>query len=173
MNERDKNITENIGLVYYTYFSFFKKYSSLKEDLIQEGTIALIKAHDTYNKNNKTKFSTFATKCIKNAMIDYIIKENKASNFVSIEKDKQENEIKQKTSCQNQSVLETKECIEKFISNIKNIKQRDVFRDVINNRIETGNTNAKEIAKKNNISITYLHIITNEYLHLLKKEFKK
>ena len=36
-----------------------------EEDLVQEGMIGLYKAIESYNKNNKTTFSTFAYLCIK------------------------------------------------------------------------------------------------------------
>lgn len=45
------------------------------EDLIQEGNIALFSAVESF-KATRAKFSTFAARCIKNSMIDFVRKSN-------------------------------------------------------------------------------------------------
>lgn len=64
---------QNIGLVYSVVNSF--KYSFLKigaihdiEDLVQVGGMGLVTAIRTYNEAEQTKFSTYATACIINAI---------------------------------------------------------------------------------------------------------
>lgn len=48
-----------------------KYYSTVKnqEDLVSIGTIGLIKAVDTFNVDNGTRFATYAAKCIQNAIL--------------------------------------------------------------------------------------------------------
>ncbi|MBR5637545.1 MAG: sigma-70 family RNA polymerase sigma factor [Pseudobutyrivibrio sp.] len=41
-----------------------------KDDIIQEGRIALLRAAQTYDESNNTKFSTYAYTIVKNAMTD-------------------------------------------------------------------------------------------------------
>ena len=67
----------NTGLVVSVYNKRFAKYRWLKEDLIQEGNLALYLACQKYDVNKDTKFSTFATICIKNAMMMYLKREIK------------------------------------------------------------------------------------------------
>lgn len=81
MNEM---ILNNIGLVYNIVDKYFRKYYvnnyDLKEDLIQEGIVHLVKASKNYKKDSEAKFSTYAYKCIwgqLNRYITYTNKENK------------------------------------------------------------------------------------------------
>lgn len=48
-----------------------KYYSTVKnqEDLVSIGTIGLVKAVDTFNVDNGTRFATYAAKCIQNAIL--------------------------------------------------------------------------------------------------------
>ena len=52
------------------------------EDLVQEGLLGLCEAHNKYDENRGASFPTFATHCIKNKILAYVIKENK--HFVEI-----------------------------------------------------------------------------------------
>ena len=65
---RDKLIKHNLRLVAHVV----KKYSANpqdNEDLISIGTIGLIKAVQNYSYDKSTRFSTFAAKCIENAIL--------------------------------------------------------------------------------------------------------
>lgn len=74
----------NIGLVGAVYNKLFSKYRWIKDDLMQEGSMALFIACQKYDKERNTNFSTFATACIKNSMLLYVKKELRASvNIVS------------------------------------------------------------------------------------------
>ena len=66
-----KLVYHNLALVIFAA----KKYINPKipfEDLIQEGSLGLIKAAESYDIEQQTSFSTYAIKCIKNKIIDYI-----------------------------------------------------------------------------------------------------
>lgn len=65
---RDKLIRHNLRLVAH----IAKKYYAVpgdQEDLISIGTIGLIKAVDTFDYQRKARFSTYASKCIENAIL--------------------------------------------------------------------------------------------------------
>lgn len=67
-NARDKLIRHNLRLVAH----ISKKYYAApgdQEDLISIGTIGLIKAVDTFDHDRKARFSTYASKCIENAIL--------------------------------------------------------------------------------------------------------
>jgi RNA polymerase sigma factor (sigma-70 family) len=61
-------ITENTRLVY----SLAHKFRNARwfDDLIGVGMLALVRASNSYDPNDGTAFSTFATRCIRNAMFD-------------------------------------------------------------------------------------------------------
>ena len=67
----------NMRLVPYVYEMCFTNYKELKEDLMQEGYIGLLRAIDKYKPELDTSFSTFAFFCIRNAMGMYMRKELK------------------------------------------------------------------------------------------------
>lgn len=65
---RAKIIEHNLRLIAH----IVKKYTSSavdSEDLISIGTIGLIKAVSTYNYLKGTRFATYASKCIENAIL--------------------------------------------------------------------------------------------------------
>jgi RNA polymerase sporulation-specific sigma factor len=66
---------------------------SEKQDLQQEGRLAVLRAIEAYDKTKNQSFFYFAQKCIKNAMLDWFKKEQKAptSRFNTYEKKKNNN----------------------------------------------------------------------------------
>lgn len=68
--ERYKNIIKTIVRPYYSLDG--------KEDLIQEGMIALYKALESFN--GTSEFKSYAYRCIKNAVISAIRRNNKGDN---------------------------------------------------------------------------------------------
>ena len=67
----------NMRLVPYVYEICFKKHRELRDDLLQEGYIGLLKAIERYKPELDTSFSTFAFFCIRNAMGMFMRKELK------------------------------------------------------------------------------------------------
>ena len=74
--KRDKMICNNMRLVPFVYNKYFRHNSNLdlEEDLIQVGYCGLITAADEFDESHNSKFSTFATKVIKQHMIREIKK---------------------------------------------------------------------------------------------------
>jgi hypothetical protein len=65
---REKLIRHNLRLVAH----IVKKYYTLpgdQEDLVSIGTIGLMKAVDTFDATRKARFSTYASRCIENAIL--------------------------------------------------------------------------------------------------------
>lgn len=66
-------VENNMGLVHMIAKKKYNIYrnTSYYEDIIQEGTIGLIKAWNTFDKSKGYEFSTYACKCIYNEMRKY------------------------------------------------------------------------------------------------------
>ncbi len=68
LEARDQIIRHNLRLVAH----IAKKYYSLpgdQEDLISIGTIGLIKAVNSFDPEKRARFSTYASRCIENAIL--------------------------------------------------------------------------------------------------------
>ena len=80
---RGKLIEHNLRLVAH----IVKKYYSLsknQDDLISIGTIGLIKAIDSFDSRNGTRFATYASKCLQNEILMYFRSQKKTACEVSI-----------------------------------------------------------------------------------------
>ncbi|HAZ20324.1 MAG TPA: RNA polymerase subunit sigma-70, partial [Clostridiales bacterium] len=73
---RGKLIEHNLRLVAHI---IKKYYTSCKEqeDLLSIGTIGLIKAIDSYDVDNGTRFATYAGKCLQNEILMYFRSQKK------------------------------------------------------------------------------------------------
>ena len=83
MAARGKLIEHNLRLVAH----IVKKYYSMsknQDDLISIGTIGLIKAIDSFDSRNGTRFATYASKCLQNEILMYFRSQKKTACEVSI-----------------------------------------------------------------------------------------
>ena len=80
---RNELIIRNLRLVAHIIKKYYTSYSD-QEDLISIGTIGLIKAIDTYDVKNGTKFATYAGKCVQNEILMHFRSQKKLSAEVSI-----------------------------------------------------------------------------------------
>ena len=81
---KNKLIEHNLRLVVY----IAKKFDNtgvMVEDLISIGTIGLIKAINSYNKEKNIKLATYASRCIENEILMYLRKNSKIKAEVSID----------------------------------------------------------------------------------------
>jgi RNA polymerase sigma factor (sigma-70 family) len=69
---RNKIVEDNLGLVVSLAHSYSKSTAQPVEDLIQEGSLGLMKAVDDFDPDKGFAFSTFAVPYIKNAIRRYI-----------------------------------------------------------------------------------------------------
>ena len=65
---REKLIRHNLRLVVHVAKKYYAQPSD-QEDLISIGTIGLMKAVDTFDSTRKARFSTYASRCIENAIL--------------------------------------------------------------------------------------------------------
>ncbi len=93
---RDLLIEHNLRLVAH----IIKKYDTDRndaEDLISIGTIGLIKAIDSYDPDQGTRFATYAGKCVQNEILMYFRAQKKYASQISlaepIEVDKEGNPL--------------------------------------------------------------------------------
>lgn len=77
-------IEHNLRLVVYIAKKFDNTGVGV-EDLISIGTIGLIKAINTFNRDKKIKLATYASRCIENEILMYLRRNNKTKFEVSID----------------------------------------------------------------------------------------
>jgi RNA polymerase sigma factor (sigma-70 family) len=68
--DAEQLITDNTRLVYSLAHGFRNR--NLFDDLVGVGMLALVRASQSYNSDDGTAFSTYATRCIRNAMFDML-----------------------------------------------------------------------------------------------------
>ena len=79
---RDILIEHNLRLVVYIAKKFDNTGVGV-EDLISIGTIGLIKAINTYNKDKNIKLATYASRCIENEILMHLRRNSKTKMEVS------------------------------------------------------------------------------------------
>ena len=86
-NPKDKEllIVSNLRLVVKIAFKYYKFFSSVPNDLIQEGNIGLMRAVEKYDLGKKVKFSYYAAFWIKAYILNYIINNWSLVKFVTTE----------------------------------------------------------------------------------------
>lgn len=96
LSVRDKLVEHNLRLVVYIAKKFENTGINL-EDLISIGTIGLIKAINTFNRDKSIKLATYASRCIENEILMYIRKTTGLKQEVSFDEplnvDKDGNEL--------------------------------------------------------------------------------
>lgn len=89
-------IERNLRLVVYTA-SKFENTKINMEDLIQVGTIGLIKAVSSFNLDKNIKMATYASRCIENEILMFLRKTSKEKKEISLDEplssDKDGNEL--------------------------------------------------------------------------------
>lgn len=177
-------IERNLRLVVH----IAKKFSSIKEveDLISVGTIGLIKGIESFDYTKGTKLATYASRCIENEILMLIRNSKKNKNEVFLQEpigvDKEGNEISLIDILNSGEdtivdIVEQKIAIKKMYSKLNDIlseKEQIIIKlryGLIDGKIKT----QKEIAKKLNISRSYVSRIEKKALDKLNKEllFKK
>ena len=81
---RNELVEHNLRLVAH----IVKKYYAIsgeQDDLISIGTIGLIKSVESYDLGKKTKFSTYASRCIENEILMYFRGRKKTAGDISLE----------------------------------------------------------------------------------------
>jgi len=176
-----KLIEHNLRLVVF----LAKKYENTGvdlEDLVSIGTIGLIKGINTYNMDKNIKLATYASRCIDNEILMYLRKNKKTKTDISFEDslsfDGDGNELHLEDILGTDSNIVTKPLddeIDKKILNeeLSKLDQRD--REIMSLRYGLNGKEEmtqKDVAKKLNISQSYISRIEKKVIKKLKNIIK-
>ena len=162
-----------------------KKYQNSSEDmedLISIGTIGLIKAVSTFQDDHGSKLATYAARCIENELLMYFRAKKKSSREVSLYEpigtDKEGNQIQLMdiVEAEEKDVVEQLELKQKIvrlyelIPNVLDEREQEILKQRYGLRDQKPVTQ-REIAKKMQISRSYVSRIEKKALEKLKNNF--
>ncbi|MBQ9730907.1 MAG: RNA polymerase sporulation sigma factor SigK [Bacilli bacterium] len=179
---REQLIEHNLRLVAHIAKKYESKTDSL-EDLISIGIIGLIKAIDSFSNEKGVKLATYSAKCIENEILMHL-RSNKKNNknvslFDAIGEDKDGSIITLMDVVPSSNLpldlqLDRKNKISKLVSYLPKLDEREL--EIITLRYGLGNheeLTQKEVAKRFNISRSYVSRIEKRALTKLLQEFRK
>ncbi len=179
---RHKLIEHNLRLVAHIAKKYYFTYSS-QDDIVSVGTIGLIKAIDTFNLEKGIRLSSYAARCIENEVLMFFRNSKKSEKDVSINEpidtDKNGNTlILMDIMSTNEDItdnIDIKIKAEKLNGYIKeNLTPRE--QTIINLRYGLNGEKVytqREIAKKLDISRSYVSRIEKKAVTILRRKFKK
>ena len=181
INAKDKLIEHNLRLVVF----LAKRYENTKvdlEDLVSIGSIGLIKGINTYKRGKNIKLATYCSRCIDNEILMYLRKTKKTKTDISFEEslsfDSDGNELHLEDILGTEDNIVTKpledeydkrvlrEELDKLDDRDKEIMQ---MRYGLNGKDEL---TQKEVAKRLNISQSYISRIEKKVIKKLKQIIK-
>ena len=179
---RDKLIEHNLRLVAHIIKKYYSNYKE-QEDLISIGTIGLIKAVNSYDFEKKTKFATYAAKCIENEILMYFRSKKKTNQdvFISdpIDCDKDGNSLTlMDVMAQEDNITDDIDLRIKSATLYKILESKLTKRErnIIIMRYGLYNTVPKtqrEVAKFFDISRSYVSRIEKKAIEILREGFEK
>lgn len=152
------------------------------EDLISIGTIGLIKAVSTFQDDHGSKLATYAARCIENELLMYFRAKKKSSREVSLYEpigtDKEGNQIQLMdiVKAEEKDVVEQLELKQKIvrlyelIPNVLDEREQEILKQRYGLKDQKPVTQ-REIAKKMQISRSYVSRIEKKALEKLKNNF--
>ena len=176
---RNKLIEHNLRLVAHIVKKYYMSTND-QDDLVSIGTIGLIKAVDTFDADKGIRLSSYAARCIENEILMFFRNCKKSAQDVSmnepIDTDKDGNALVLMDVMATEDLivdeLDTKiksEQLYKYIDEV--LSEREKI--IINLRYGLGGKiplTQREVAKKLNISRSYVSRIEKKALKKLKKE---
>ncbi len=180
LNARNKLVEHNLRLVAHIVKKYYTNTSN-QDDLISIGTIGLIKAVSTFKSDKNIRLATYAARCIENEILMFFRNQKKTAQDVyisdPIDTDKDGNALTLIDVIANDDDI-----IEELDNKIKTEKLRNIINDVLDKReleiieLRYGINNKpeltqREIAKKLNISRSYVSRIEKSALEKLRKQF--
>lgn len=177
---REKLIEHNLRLVAHIVKKYYSSYKN-QEDLVSIGTVGLIKAIDSFDIANGTRFATYASKCLQNEILMYFRSQKKASCEVSINEtidiDKDGNPLTyiDVISCEDTIAedidlkINSKKAVDIINSTLtKRERQIIILRYGLNNRRPV---TQREIASALGISRSYVSRIEKSAIDKIRSEF--
>jgi RNA polymerase sporulation-specific sigma factor len=180
LDARNKLIEHNLRLVAHIVKKYYATGSN-QDDLISIGTIGLIKAVSTFKSDKNIRLATYAARCIENEILMYFRNQKKSAQDVyisdPIDTDKEGNALTLIDVIANDSDI-----VEELDVQMKIEKLRQILEKVLDEReleiieLRYGLNNKpeltqREIAKKLNISRSYVSRIEKSALEKLKRQF--
>jgi RNA polymerase sporulation-specific sigma factor len=180
LDARNKLIEHNLRLVAHIVKKYYATGSN-QDDLISIGTIGLIKAVSTFKSDKNIRLATYAARCIENEILMYFRNQKKSAQDVyisdPIDTDKEGNALTLIDVIANDSDI-----VEELDVQMKIEKLRQIIEKVLDEReleiieLRYGLNNKpeltqREIAKKLNISRSYVSRIEKSALEKLKRQF--
>lgn len=179
---RNKLIEHNLRLVAHVVKKYYMS-ASEQDDLVSIGTIGLIKAVDTFDAEKGVRLSSYAARCIENEILMFFRNCKKSAQDVSmnepIDTDKDGNALVLMDVMATEDLiveeLDTKiksECLYRYIDEVLSERERIIvsLRYGLGGKIPL---TQREVAKKLNISRSYVSRIEKKSLMALKKRFNK
>lgn len=180
MSAKDELVEHNLRLVAHV----IKKYNQNvqeQDDLISIGTIGLIKAINSFDYEKGTRLATYAARCIENEILMYFRNKKKTEKDVSfsepIETDSEGNPLTlMDVISQDDTIIEDidlkmkTEYLKKFISEIEDEREKKIviMRYGLNSKKPL---TQREVAKKLDISRSYVSRLEKKILGNMKKKF--
>ncbi len=182
VSARNKLIEHNLRLVAHVVKKYYMP-ASEQDDLVSIGTIGLIKAVDTFDAEKGVRLSSYAARCIENEILMFFRNCKKSAQDVSmnepIDTDKDGNALVLMDVMATEDLiveeLDTKiksECLYRYIDEVLSERERIIvsLRYGLGGKIPL---TQREVAKKLNISRSYVSRIEKKSLLALKKRFNK
>ena len=181
-NARNILVEHNLRLVAHIIKKYYQNDSS-QDDLVSIGTIGLIKAINTFDINKNIKLSSYASRCIDNEILMHFRNNRKSSQDVSlndtIDTDKDGNPLTlMDIIASDMDVAEDVDTkihlavMNDYINETLSPREKEI----IINRYGIGGVKVqtqRELAKKLNISRSYISRIEKKALGKLKKRYEK
>ena len=176
-NARDPLITHNLRLVVYIAKKFESPAVNV-EDLISIGTIGLIKAVSTFDREKNIKLATYASRCIENEILMYLRKLAAQRTEVSFDEplntDWDGNELLLSDEDEVSRPMEDDADRRALHEAVAKLSERD--RDIISLRfglLGRREYTQKEVADRMGISQSYISRLEKRILLRLRREMQK
>ncbi len=181
-NAKNQLIEHNLRLVAHIIKKYYSS-TTEQDDLISIGTIGLIKAVSTYNYNKGTRFATYASRCIENEILMHFRSTKKTAGDIYIDEpidvDKDGNQLTLMDI-----ITGDDDIIDKIDINIKSQQLYNFISECLEKReIEIlveryglfGHKplTQREVAKKLDISRSYVSRIEKKALQTLRKKYER
>lgn len=178
---RQRLIEHNLRLVAH----IIKKYYSNTEevdDLISIGTIGLIKAVDTFDYTKNVRLVTYASRCVENEILMHFRAKRRTAQDVSfsdpIDSDRDGNELTlldvvagDDTLCEDTELKINGEKLHRYLHEELEPREREIL--VLRYGLVNDPLTQREVAKKLNISRSYVSRIEKRALEKLHRRFEK
>lgn len=180
-NAKNKLVEHNLRLVAHIVKKYYSN-SDEQDDLISIGTIGLIKAINSFDESKGIRLATFASKCIENEILMYFRGKKRNSQEISISEpidtDSEGNPLtlidiisEDEDIADNIDLRIKSEKLYHFIEKIKDEREKTIIimRYGLYNTIPM---TQNQVAKKLNISRSYVSRIEKKVIEGLRKDFK-